>query len=109
MSSSPPRPPSAGLGPRRPYGRLRKGGNVELWLPCRMVRSQINATDRIFSRQLQGWGIHRMNKATPTIWWRLLHKTAQVRAGGAGRRSKRDADQGSAPLVAGFRPVPAGL
>src|SRR3954453_11826047 len=37
-SSSPPRPPSAGLGPRRPYGRLRKGGNVELWLPFRMVK-----------------------------------------------------------------------
>src|SRR3954454_23293872 len=32
-----------------------------------------------------------------------------VRAGGACRRSKSDADQGSAPPVAGFRPVPAGL
>src|SRR3954452_13027178 len=38
MSSPPPRPPSAGLGPRRPYGRLRTGGNVELWLPCRMIK-----------------------------------------------------------------------
>ena len=24
--------------PKEPYGRLRKDGNVELWLPCRMVK-----------------------------------------------------------------------
>jgi hypothetical protein len=79
-SSPPPRPPSAGLGPRRPFGRLRTGGNVEPWLLCRMSRLQIDAVDRRFSRQLQEWMIHRMSNITPTIWWRLLHKSGNLRS-----------------------------
>jgi hypothetical protein len=53
MSSSPPRPPSAGLGPRSRTGDCGKTEMLSYGCLAEWSRSRIAAADRIFSRKLQ--------------------------------------------------------